>query len=139
MDVAKVGSIYQQLNKYNLDLLDGIYHQDVVFEDAAHRIEGWPELKRYFSALYSNVDCCHFDIQSHQQQGDAGFITWIMNLQHPKLQRGRSIYVHGVSHLKFDQNKVIYHRDYFDLGEMLYENLPLLGSVIRTIKQRLGE
>ncbi|HHF3063256.1 TPA: nuclear transport factor 2 family protein, partial [Vibrio diabolicus] len=24
-------------------------------------------------------------------------------------------------------------------GEMLYENLPLLGSVVKTIKQRLGQ
>ncbi|HDY8105052.1 TPA: nuclear transport factor 2 family protein, partial [Vibrio vulnificus] len=25
------------------------------------------------------------------------------------------------------------------LGEMLYENLPLLGGIIRAIKQRLGQ
>ncbi|EGU32244.1 putative transcriptional regulator [Vibrio ichthyoenteri ATCC 700023] len=139
MDVAAVGSIYQQLNKSNLYLLDDVYHRDVVFEDAAHRLEGWDELKRYFDALYRNVQRCQFDIQDLQQQGNAGFITWTMALEHPKLQRGNTIYVNGVSHLKFSDGKVIYHRDYFDLGEMLYENLPLLGSVIRTIKQRLGE
>lgn len=139
MDVADVGSIYQQLNKTNLYLLDDVYHQDVVFEDAAHRLEGWDELKRYFVNLYSNVQRCEFDIQDLQQQGSAGFITWTMALEHPKLHRGNTIYVNGVSHIKFAEGKVIYHRDYFDLGEMLYENLPLLGSVIRTIKQRLGE
>ncbi|MEL7287824.1 MAG: nuclear transport factor 2 family protein, partial [Pseudomonadota bacterium] len=64
---------------------------------------------------------------------------WTMDLQHPKLQKGAPISVNGVSHLKFRDGQVIYHRDYFDLGEMLYENLPLLGSVVRTIKQRLGQ
>ncbi|MBA5762569.1 nuclear transport factor 2 family protein [Vibrio sp. 404] len=139
MDIAAVGSVYQQLNKSNLHLLNDLYHPNVVFEDAAHRLEGWGELKRYFDSLYSNVNSCHFNIQEQQQFGDSGFITWTMALEHPKLQKGATIYVNGMSHLKFSDGKVIYHRDYFDLGEMLYENLPLLGSIIRTIKQRLGE
>ena len=30
-----------------------------------------------------------------------------------------------------------YHRDYFDMGEFIYERVPVLGSVIRAIKRRL--
>jgi hypothetical protein len=33
---------------------------------------------------------------------------------------------------------VCYHRDYFDAGEMLYENLPVVGRVIRWIKDQAG-
>ena len=77
-------------------------------------------------------------IKEQQQVNDNGFLTWTMTLEHPKLQKGKTICVNGVSHLKFRDGQVIYHRDYFDLGEMLYENLPLLGSVIKAIKQRLG-
>tara|TARA_Y100001960_G_C14564903_1_gene772751 strand:+ start:539 stop:958 length:420 start_codon:yes stop_codon:yes gene_type:complete len=139
MNVESVGTIYQRLSKTNLYLLDDVYHQDVVFEDAAHRLEGWDALQKYFSALYSNVKRCDFDIKEHQQVGDSGFLTWTMTLEHPKLQKGNKVEVQGVSHLKFANGRVIYHRDYFDLGEMLYENLPLLGSVIKTIKQRLGQ
>ena len=41
--------------------------------------------------------------------------------------------------IEFDEaGKVCQHRDYFDLGAMLYEQLPLLGPVVRTIKMRLG-
>lgn len=139
MDVQSVGNIYQQLDKHNLVLLEQVYHQNVVFEDAAHRMEGWPELERYFQSLYSNVQRCEFDIQHAQQSGDMGFLTWVMTLEHPKLSKGKPVAVNGVSHLKFADGKVIYHRDYFDLGEMLYENLPILGSVIKSIKQRLGQ
>lgn len=139
MDIQSVGIIYQKLSKANLHLLEGVYHQDVVFEDAAHRLEGWPALSDYFQSLYTNVIRCDFVIHDHQQVGETGFLTWTMDLQHPKLQKGAPISVNGVSHLKFSEGQVIYHRDYFDLGEMLYENLPLLGSVVRTIKQRLGQ
>lgn len=139
MDVESVGTIYQHLSKANLYLLDEVYHQDVVFEDAAHRLEGWDALQKYFETLYANVKRCDFIIKEHQQVGDSGFLTWTMNLEHPKLQKGTQVQVNGVSHLKFHEGRVIYHRDYFDLGEMLYENLPVLGAVIKSIKQRLGQ
>jgi len=139
MDAESVGQMYQKLNKSSLHLLDDIYHHEVIFEDAAHRIEGKLALEHYFHALYHNVKRCDFDIKTHQQVGDTGFLVWVMQLEHPKLQKGVPIEVKGVTHLKFKENKVIYHRDYFDLGEMLYENLPLLGRVVKTIKQRLGQ
>ncbi|WP_070963027.1 nuclear transport factor 2 family protein [Vibrio sonorensis] len=139
MDVAQVGEVYQKLDKNNLHRLDAVYHDKVVFEDAAHRLEGWSALQEYFSALYENVHKCQFVIQERQQVGDSGFLTWTMELEHPRLQKGSTIFVNGVSHLKFKDGKVIYHRDYFDLGEMLYENLPVLGKLIKSIKRRLGQ
>ncbi len=138
MDIHTVASFYSELNKDNLSRLEEIYAQNVVFEDAAHRIEGYNALLTYFENLYKNVNHCQFDIAEKHQSEDAGFITWTMHLQHPNLAGGNQVSVKGISHLRFEDDKVIYHRDYFDLGEMLYENLPLLGSVIRKIKQRLG-
>jgi hypothetical protein len=35
------------------------------------------------------------------------------------------------------QIKICYHRDYYDLGALLYERIPILGSLIRSIKARL--
>jgi len=34
---------------------------------------------------------------------------------------------------------VIYHRDYFDMGAFVYENIPVLGSVVRYTKKRLSK
>ncbi|WP_428773442.1 nuclear transport factor 2 family protein [Vibrio sp.] len=139
MDISKFGKIYQQLDDSKLHTLEKVYHPNVVFEDAAHRIEGWPALNAYLANLYQNVQQCQFDIHHSQQEGDTGFVTWTMHLQHPRLNNGRVVQVQGVSHLMFSDGKVIYHRDYFDLGEMLYENLPLIGKLIQAIKRRLGQ
>ncbi|ASI90418.1 nuclear transport factor 2 family protein [Vibrio mediterranei] len=139
MNIEMVSEVYQKLNKNNLHLLEQIYHKDVVFEDSAHRLEGWEQLSAYFDSLYTNVIKCDFDIRHHQQVEDSGFLTWTMQLQHPKLNGGEAVNVNGVSHIRFSGDRVIYHRDYFDLGEMLYENIPLLGFVIKNIKQRLGK
>jgi limonene-1,2-epoxide hydrolase len=139
MSIERVAEVYQQLTKDNLHLLETIYHPQVVFEDAAHKLEGWPALDEYFHSLYTNVTDCRFDIHETQQAGDSGFLTWVMRLQHPRLNKGSAILVHGTSHIRFKHGKIVYHRDYFDLGEMLYEHLPVLGAVIKTVKARLGQ
>ncbi len=139
MEIGSVVELYQKLNKHNLHLLEEVYHPEVVFEDAAHRLEGRAALYDYFQSLYANVNRCDFVIDEQQQVGDSGFLTWRMELLHPKLQNGAPVLVNGASHLKFCQGLVIYHRDYFDLGEMLYENLPLLGALIKVVKRRLGQ
>ena len=56
MDVQSVGEFYQQLSKSNLHLLSQVYHDDVLFEDAAHRIEGFVALHKYFEALAKMLD-----------------------------------------------------------------------------------
>ncbi|MCT7655735.1 hypothetical protein MBH78_16005 [Oceanimonas sp. NS1] len=55
----------------------------------------------------------------------------------PRLNGGRPVTVPGVSHLCF-ADSIYYHRDFFDLGAMLYEQLPLLGKGIRALKRRLN-
>ncbi|TQP53611.1 nuclear transport factor 2 family protein [Vibrio cholerae] len=139
MDVQHVAQFYQQLDKSQLHRLIEIYHPDVVFEDAAHRIEGFDALYQYFLNLYQNVHTCTFTIHEHYAVNEGAFLVWTMHLRHPKLVKGEQVDVKGVSHLHFADGKVTYHRDYFDMGEMLYEQLPVLGQVIRAIKRRLGQ
>lgn len=126
---------YQQLNKQNLDSLREVYHPDVVFIDNLHHLEGVDQLIHYFEGQYSNLNSCTFEIlQAHQRDEDA-WLIWDMRFAHTKLRRGKEITVNGASHLKLN-DKVSYHRDYFDMGATLYEHLPIIGSVISWIKQR---
>ncbi len=139
MNAEMVGEFYGQLSKDTLHRLPEIYHSQVVFVDAAHRIEGLTSLISYFESLYQNVQRCEFTIHEQHQFEQNAFLVWTMHLQHPKLANGRVVNVHGTSQLRFQDDKIIYHRDYFDLGEMLYEQLPILGKIIRAVKRRLGQ
>jgi hypothetical protein len=132
-------AVYHRLTADNLDLLDRIYTADIEFCDPAHKIRGLDALHRYFAELYRNVDSISFSFHSRHLIDGEAYLSWRMNFRHPKLARGRMIEVDGLSYLQFDDSgKVRYHRDYFDLGAMLYEHLPLLGSLVKSIKRRLG-
>ena len=131
---------YQHLNKDNLDSLKDIYSDDVQFIDPAHEIQGLDNLQHYFQELYQNARNVQFSFSNTSQSGHEAFVEWEMAFNHPKLSKGRQINVPGVSRLRFNESgKVMYHRDFFDLGAMLYERLPLIGSLISFIKRRLGK
>ena len=132
-------SVYQKLNINNLDLLDSIYHQEVTFIDPIHEINGLTDLQQYFQGLYQNLNSCQSIISNVIAQPDQAAIYWEMIYQHPKLNKGNEVSVFGSSHLRSKDGKVIYHRDFLDLGSMLYEQLPVLGKVIRLVKSKAAK
>ena len=137
--LAKFIETYQKLSTDNLQLLADVYHQDIVFIDPMHRLTGFEQLKDYFNQLYKKLSYCDFKIEHVIAHDSEAAIYWQMSYQHPRLNSGKIVIVQGSSHLKGVGDKVVYHRDYLDLGAMLYEQLPLLGRVIRTLKNRAAK
>lgn len=128
--------IYQQLDTDNLELLKEIYHAEITFIDPLHQVSGFDNLHQYFTGLYQNLSACTFKINEVFTQGQQAAIYWQMQYQHKQLNQGRMVTVTGHSHIKANEDKVIYHRDYLDAGAMLYEQLPVIGRVIQWVKRR---
>jgi hypothetical protein len=101
-----------------------------------HHLTGFEQLNDYFNQLYTKLSYCDFVIEQVIAQDSEAAIYWQMRFQHPKLNSGNMVSVQGSSHLKGLDDKVIYHRDYLDLGAMLYEQLPFFGRIIRWFKKR---
>lgn len=130
--------VYQELGTDNLHKLDDVYSADIEFSDPMHSISGLEKLRDYFSALYINLSSCSFQINHVFFHEDQAAVYWTMTYCHPKLKGNQPVQVEGHSRICGMGDKVTYHRDYLDLGAMLYEQLPLLGPVIRQIKKRAG-
>jgi hypothetical protein len=65
----------------------------------------------------------HFQFHHQLRLADEGYVQWQMVFSHPRLNGGEDSIVAGASYLRFnDSGKVYFHRDYFDLGAMLYRN-----------------
>ncbi|MCG7586144.1 nuclear transport factor 2 family protein [Photobacterium sp. OFAV2-7] len=131
---AKFVDTYNQLTKHNLIELEALYHADVTFEDPAHKMVGWPNLHDYFTRLFRTVNECQFEVHDTLSAQNIAYIQWTMTFSHPRIAGGKPRSVRGCSRLEYKDQRVIYHRDYFDMGEMVYEGVPILGSVIRRIK-----
>lgn len=127
---------YNSLSISTMHLLDDMYQVDVHFIDPIHEIYGIVELKRYFENLYTNVQSIVFELNESHTCGDDCFLYWTMEYQHKALNRGKTITVTGHSHLRFADDKVAFHRDYIDVGQMLYEHIPVIGWAIKHVKSR---
>lgn len=131
--------IYSQLSVDNLHLLDKLYHQDILFIDPIHSLNGIDKLTAYFDNLYSNLVSCDFTIVQVIHEGNQAAIYWQMKFCHPKLNKGFEIEVSGSSQIQGIDDKIIYHKDFVDLGAMLYEHIPFVGKLIAFIKRRASK
>ncbi|ATG73314.1 transcriptional regulator [Zobellella denitrificans] len=129
--------LYRRLGPDGLAGLRQVYAEEVHFCDPAHDLHGLEALVDYFAGLFTHVGQCRFDIEQVMEQQGEAFVRWQMVFSHPRLNGGRAVQVPGVSHLRFGE-RVHYHRDYFDLGALLYEQVPVLGALIRALKRRLA-
>lgn len=134
--VERFKQTYNRLNTQSLGLLHDLYSHDLVFQDPFHRLSGLPSLTEYFAELYRHVESSSFLFEDEVLQSNSAVLIWTMSLKHPRLNGGNLVTVPGSTHIRF-RDKVTYHRDYFDGGAMLYEHLPLIGLVIRMIKERV--
>ena len=122
----------------DLQALESLYSKDISFEDPSHAIQGRGALMDYFHKRVAGLDTCQFRFHRTVINGTDLFLSWTLSFAHPRLNAGQLIRVEGASYLRSRNGQVYYHRDYFDLGAMLYENLPLLGRVIRRVKPTFG-
>lgn len=133
--VENFKDVYERLDSNSISSVRNIYDKDIKFIDPFHEVNGLEALVGYFSKLYRNIESCEFDFQEVFTSESSAMITWNMKFRHKSLSR-RVIEVPGSTEIRFNE-KIHYHRDYFDAGKMLYENVPLIGSAIRYIKKKV--
>lgn len=135
--LTRLCDFYRHLDMSLLPQLSRIYHPHVVFIDPVSHYDGVDALERYFAQLLKKVNYCRFDIQPALVQGDEASLFWRMEYSHPSLKKGHAMSLNGASHLRLAENRIINQRDYYDLGAMIYEHVPMLGGAVRAIKARL--
>lgn len=131
-------SAYSEFDARLIQNLPHIYHENAVFIDPVHRVDGIGGIESYFSKLLPSLNYCRFIFEDIVETDDIVFVSWVMEFSHQKLARGEEISVKGTSRLVFNNEKIISHIDYYDMGAMLYEHVPVLGRVVIWLRKRLG-
>lgn len=139
--LTETQSLFNNFNSDTLHLADDFYDPDVVFQDPIVELTGRDALKAYYADMYKNVTSIRFDFSDGIEKDEEVVVFWTMELRAKGLKGGEPVLLDGNSHIKFggESGKAIYHRDYFDMGAFVYENVPVLGSLVRYTKKRLSK
>lgn len=135
----KIRNLYLRFDKKILRSLADAYSDDVQFRDPLHALNGLQNLTEYYAGMMGELIECRFEFHHSMEMSERGeaILFWTMHYRHKKLARGALLELTGNTHLLFN-DKVYYHRDYYDAGSMLYEHIPLMGYAIRKIKKKVG-
>lgn len=137
---TRIRYAYDEVRVDNLYLLDELYDEKMVFQDPLDRTEGLHEFKIYMEAMYQYVTDIKWTYHDEIIDGDTHVLVWTMTLTTKGLNKGKPFTIDGVSHLTFgESDKIIYHRDYFDMGEYIYERVPVVKWFVNKVKKGLHE
>lgn len=127
---------YADCKRLSVDDMQSLYHDDVIFRDPVHDLRGLTSLHSYLDRLSDAVTECRFEYLDQLVGEKSAYIKWNMHYKHPKLAN-RPMALKGVTHIEFN-DRIHFHQDVYDLGEMFYEHVPLVGSVVKKLKKRLA-
>jgi len=137
--IEQLTDLYLQLDESHLAILTAIYHPEVVFIDPISERHGVDALVHYYSQLLQKMNYCHLDIHKTLIVGDEATLFWRMSYAHPACNSGEDLELDGISYVKIVGQQIVYQRDFYDLGAMIYEHVPLLGNAVKALKNRLKQ
>jgi len=115
--------------------LRGLYADSAYFRDGFKEVLGIEAMEAYFLNSAEGIQTCTFDIQEIAVHQGNYYFRWVMHLT-MKRSPDDPIRTVGMSHVRYDaMGKVSFHQDYWDTG-VVYEKVPVMGAVIRWIKNK---
>jgi steroid delta-isomerase len=137
--VARVQQFFETMSLDSLQQIVQIYTADARFKDPFNDVRGVAEIRRVFAKIATQVEVPSFGVTHAVCQGDDAFLTWDFGFEMKRWRQDEQV-IHGASHIRFAADgRVVYHRDYWDAAEELYEKLPVLGILMRWLKRQAAK
>ena len=138
--LQRVVRFFEHLQPSDVGQIAQLYTADAQFKDPFNEVQGIPAIQRIFAHMFEALDSPRFVITQQVQNGTQCFVTWEFFFSVPRLGKGAPQIIRGATHFALreeaDAWRVAVHRDYWDAAEELYEKLPVIGGLMRWLKQR---
>ena len=137
--LARFTNLWANLSSNSIALnLSGVYDKNVWFNDTVKTITNQESLFHYMMETAERVSSCSVNVKDISYSDGNYYVRWEMNVV-PYSDRTEEVWKSiGISHIRFnEEGLVILHQDYWDSAKGLYEHLPVVGWMIRTIRARL--
>ena len=118
------------------DLAD-VLAPDMRFRDPFHNVHGVEAVIAALKSAYDRVDHVHITIRARARDGDVSLVLWTFQFRTRK--RGTPMLLEGVAEIHQDPETglITEHLDHWDAAEQFFQDLPVVGFLIRMIKKRL--
>ena len=129
----------QTVASFNLDTLGEFIADDVHFVDPFNDTRGLAHYRRIIEDMREQLEALDIDVlDSAMVADDRALLRWRLSGKLTAF-KGRSWSVEGCSMVRFnDAGQMKEHIDYWDAAGQLYESFPLIGGLLRKLRNRLA-
>lgn len=107
------------------------------FVDPFSDISGNAAIERHLRKGYGKLHDVRITVTDRAYSGRVCYLRWSFVFRLSRQGREREII--GMSEIHFDDNgSVTLHFDHWDAASQVYEDIPILGGMLRTVKKRIG-
>ena len=136
--IDKFSAAYAELTAEKIAHFPDLYADDVVFMDPVQQIYSVQDLQVYFFRIIEQTYYHRVKVIRAFSSDNDVFILWELSYAHANLEQGDDIPVEGASHLRLEGERIIFQRNYYDMGAMLYEHIPLISRVVHYMKGKIA-
>jgi hypothetical protein len=138
--VESLVHFFEALSPASVARMGEFYAADTWFKDPFNEVQGLAQVQHIFSHMYVALDRPRFVVTAQVVEGRQCFLTWNFEFYFRRRGPQQLQTIRGASHISFNEaGLVARHRDYWDAAEELYEKLPLLGSLMRWLKNQASK
>jgi len=126
---------FERLTPATVPALQSCFDERAHFVDPFNDVRGRPAIRRVFEHMFASCEDPRFTVDECLGDEHLVYLRWHFSFGNADKRRR----VQGVSRVKFTpEGLVTQHHDYWDPTGQLYEKLPLLGRLFRTLRIRLA-
>ena len=116
-----------------------LYSENIHFSDALILTKDKQVIVKHFSDLEAAGSKVKVTMHQRILSGNDIFLVWSMEARFTPIRKEMISDSLGVTHLRFDRNgKVILHQDFWDSTEGFFRHIPVLGSVVNSVRRRVA-
>lgn len=136
--LQRYADFFAGLTRQSLDGLDALVTEDVHFRDPFNDVQGRSIMKALFADMFRDCSYVKFRIDGAVRDGDQAFLKWTFFYTPRRFGGPDPWQAIGVSELHFTPDgRVKAHLDHWDAGSQFYARLPIIGALVRWVRNRL--
>jgi limonene-1,2-epoxide hydrolase len=113
-----------------------VYAENAYFNDGFAELEGGDEIAAYLVRSAEAAGEVAIEVHDVAYSGPEIYLRWDMRFTNQK--GSKEVVAPGISHLRVNADgRVVFHRDYWDSSGALAEFVPLMPSILGSIRSRL--